>query len=72
MFNTLLESISPTYLQAAFTYEDLKSVIIQSSCQYLIALLKYVPVKVVRKMLMKLTPVFCDSGKRVVSYAISS
>ncbi len=36
--------------------EDPKSVKIQSSCQYLFALLGYASVKASRYMLMKLTP----------------
>jgi len=43
-------------LIAVFTQEDPKSVIIQSSCQYLIGLLGSLPVEAVHKMLMKLPP----------------
>jgi hypothetical protein len=49
-------SISPTSLRPAFTQEDPRSVKIQSSGQYLFALLGYVHVKVLNKMLMKSTP----------------
>jgi len=43
-------------LRAAFTYAGPKSIKIQSSCQYLFALLESVRVKAARKKLMKLTP----------------
>jgi hypothetical protein len=56
-----LGSISPTCVCAAFTGADPKNVKIQSSCQYLFALLRSACVKSASKMLMKLTP-DCDEG----------
>ncbi len=46
--------ISPTCLCPAFTCIDSKSIKIQSSHQYILALLGYARVKAARKMLMKL------------------
>jgi len=48
--------ISSTYLHTAFTPIAPKSVIIQSSCQYLFTLLGSTGAKADCKMLMKLTP----------------
>ncbi len=44
------------FLQEDFTSPDPKSVNIQSGYQYLLALLGFLWVKAVRKMLVKLTP----------------
>jgi len=52
-----LGSISTTCLHSAYTCADPKSVKIQSSCQYLFALLGSACVKAAHKMLIKLTPV---------------
>ncbi len=49
-------SISPTCLRKAFTHADQKSVKIQSSLQYVFALLGSVHIKTSSKMLKKLTP----------------
>jgi len=51
-----LGSISPTCLRASFAHSHTKSVKIQSSCQYLFALLGSACVKAVYKFLVKLTP----------------
>jgi hypothetical protein len=50
-------SISPTYLRTALTPVAPKSVIIQSSCQYLFVLLGSTGAKAACIMLMKLTQV---------------
>jgi len=52
-----LGSISPTYLRTAVTPVAPKSVIIQSSGQYLFTLLGSTGAKAARRTLMKLTPV---------------
>jgi len=44
------------FLQAAFTHKDPKSIKIQSSCQYLFALLGSAHVEASHKMLVKLIP----------------
>jgi len=49
---TLLVSISATYVRAAFTWADPKSVKIMSSCQYLFAILWSEWLKAMRKLLM--------------------
>ncbi len=51
-----LGSISPTYLQAAFTPVAPESIGIQSSCQCLFTLLGSTGAKAVCRTLMKLTP----------------
>jgi hypothetical protein len=51
-----LSSISPTYLWATFTPVAPKSIIIQSSYQYLFTLLGSMGAKALCRMLMKLTP----------------
>jgi hypothetical protein len=51
-----LGSISPTYLQEAFTPEAPKSIRIHSNCQYLFLLLGSTGAKDAHIMLMKLTP----------------
>jgi len=58
------ESISPTCLRKAFMCPDCKRVKIQSSCQYIFALLGSALVKAATKMMMKLTP-GCWSGLNI-------
>jgi len=50
-----LGSVSPTYLRTAFMPVALKSLIIQSSCQYLFTLLGSTGAKAAHRTLMKLT-----------------
>jgi len=61
---TCLGSISPTCLRKAFMLTDPKSIQIQLSCQYLFALFGYAFVKALSKMLMKLTSMEQNRGKK--------
>jgi len=56
LLSALVSILSTFYLCAAFMRKDPKIIKIQSSSQYLFALLRPARVKAAHKMLMKLTP----------------